>query len=183
MAVASHKRPWTTVSIMPPIHRRIAKTKKASPQDHTAIERSTKIPRIGPSDENLMNSLLRTFNEKAQSENEIERLKIELTRAEQKRKDDLARLQQEHDNATVNRLTEKLYESEERRQETEGQLSAAKAKTRSLVVHVKAKVREARKTAKEDKKKAAKSKETAETLEGIYDKIQELVNAQDRIEI
>jgi hypothetical protein len=183
VTVASQKRPRTTVSVMPPIHRRIAKIKKASPQDHAVVERRTKVPRVGPTDENLMNSLLRSFNEKAQSENEIEPLKIELARAEQKRKDDLARMQQQHDSDTVERLTEKLYESAERRQEAEGQLSAAKAKTRLLVGHVKAKTRKARKTVKKDEKKAAKSKETAETLEGIYNKIQELVEAQDRIEI
>jgi hypothetical protein len=182
VTVASQKRPRTTVSVMPPMYRRIAKIKKASPQDHAAVERWTKVPRIGPTDENLMNSLLRSFNEKAHSENEVERLKIELARAEQKRKDDLARMQREHDD-TVGRLTEKLYESAERRQEAEGQLSAAKAKTRLLVWHVQAKARKARKTAKKDAKKAAKSKETAETLEGIYNKNQELVEAQDRIEI
>jgi hypothetical protein len=51
------------------------------------------------------------------------------------------------------------------------------------VGHVKAKAREARKTAKKDEKKAAKSKETAETLKGIYIRIQQLANAQDRIDI
>jgi hypothetical protein len=168
---------------MLPAHQSIAKIKKASPQDHAALERRTKVPRIGSTDENLMNSLLRSFNEKAQSENEIERLKIELARAEQKRKDDLARLQQEHDNDTVERLTEKLYESAERRQEAEGRLSAAKDKTRLLVGHVKVKAREARKTARADEKKAAESKQAAETLEDIYNRVQELVEAQDRIEI
>ena len=168
---------------MPPIYRSIAKIKKASPQDHATLERRTKVPRIGPTDENLMNSLLRSFNEKAESENEIERLKTELARAEQKRKDDLARLQQEHDNDTVDRLTEKLYESAHRRQEAEGRLRAAKSKARLLVGHVEVKAREARNTAKEDEQKAAKSKETAETLEGIYNKIQDLVEAQDQIDI
>ena len=168
---------------MPPIYRSIAKIKKASPQDHATLERRTKVPRIGPTDENLMNSLLRSFNEKAQSENEIERLKTELARAEQKRKDDLARLQQEHDNDTVDRLTEKLYESAERRQEAEGRLRAAKTKANFLAGHVKVKTRETRKTAKEDEQKAAKSKETAEMPEGIYNKIQDLVEAQDQIDI
>ena len=180
---SSHKRPRTAVSAMPPIHRSIANIKKASPQDHAALERRTKVPRIGPTDENLMDSLLQSFNEKAQSENEIKRLKTELARAEQKRKDDLARLQQEHDNDTVDRLTKKLFESAERRQKAEGRLRAAKTKARFLAGHVKAKAREAIKTAKEDEQKAAKSKETAETLEGIYNKIQDLLEAQDQIDI
>jgi hypothetical protein len=60
MIVASQnqKRPATSVSLMPLMYQRITKIKKVNSQDHAAIERSTKKPRIGPSEENLMKDLL-----------------------------------------------------------------------------------------------------------------------------